>query len=154
MNGHRKGLGLIVLGLLALAPLAIGRADPPTKEDKDAVDKPALKPSTERTLRLPETPYRYADIDLPAHFKTAAARRLDNTPRDNPVTDDGATLGRVLFYDTRISANNTVACASCHHQSRAFADAKRFSKGYEGKETDRNAMSLVDLRYYSRGRFF
>jgi cytochrome c peroxidase len=103
---------------------------------------------------LPDPPDRYADIDLPAHFKTAAARRFDNTPRDNPITDAGATLGRVLFYDTRLSANNTVACASCHHQSRAFTDTKRFSKGYEGKETDRNAMSLVDLRYYPRGRFF
>src|SRR5262249_42652249 len=89
-----------------------------------------------------------------AHFKTSAARRFDNTPRDNPVTDAGATLGRVLFYDTRLSANNTVACGSCHHQSRAFTDGKRFSKGFESKFTDRNAMSLVDLRYYTRGRFF
>ncbi len=155
MNGHRNGPRIICLGLLALALalalLANGRAD---SSAKDAVDKPALKPSTERTLRLPETLDRYADIDLPAHFKTAAARRFDNTPRDNPVTDAGATLGRVLFYDTRLSANNTVACASCHLQSRAFSDPKRFSKGYEGKSTDRNAPSLVDLRYYSRGRFF
>jgi cytochrome c peroxidase len=138
----------IVLALL-LAQVGNVRADAPAKEDQ-----PPVKPSTERTLRLPETPYRYADLELPAHFRTAAARRLDNSPRDNPVTDAGATLGRVLFYDTRLSANNTVACASCHHQSRAFTDAKRFSKGFEGKQTDRNAMSLVDLRYYSRGRFF
>jgi cytochrome c peroxidase len=114
----------------------------------------SAKPSTERTLRLPETPYHYANIDLPSHFRTPAARRLDNMPSDNPITDNGATLGRVLFYDTRLSANNTVACGSCHHQSRAFADAGRFSKGFEGKHTDRNAMSLVDLRYYGRGRFF
>src|SRR5262249_38271380 len=107
-----------------------------------------------RTLRLPETPYRYADIELPAHFKTRAARRFDNTPRDNPVTDAGATLGRVLFYDTRLSANNTRACGSCHLQSRAFAEPQRFSKGFQGKAVDRNAMALGDLRFYPRGRFF
>jgi cytochrome c peroxidase len=155
MNGNRRRPSIIVPGLLmfglALAQLENGRADPPTN---NALDKPAIKPSTERTLRLPERSDRYADIDLPAYFKTPAARRFDNTPRDNPVTDAGATLGRVLFYDTRLSASNTVSCASCHRQSRAFSDANRFSKGHEGKLTDRNAMALVDLRNYPRGRFF
>jgi cytochrome c peroxidase len=107
-----------------------------------------------RTLHLPEKLFNYAAVELPAHFKTREVHRLDNTPTDNPITDDGATLGRVLFYDTRLSANNTVACASCHHQKNAFSDPNRASKGYEGKETDRNAMPLVDIRYYGRGRFF
>jgi cytochrome c peroxidase len=143
-------LGLVALAL-ALAQVTTSQAAAPGQATEA---QPALKPSTERTLRLPETPARYADLDLPAHFQTRAARRFDNTPRDNPVTDAGATLGRVLFYDTRLSANNTVACGSCHHQSRAFSEPKRFSKGFEGKLTDRNAMSLVSLRYMPRGRFF
>jgi cytochrome c peroxidase len=117
-------------------------------------DRPPVKPSTLRTLRLPETPYRYADIDLPAHFRTPAAMRFDNTPANNPVTDAGATLGRVLFYDTRLSANNTIACASCHLQKNAFVDPNRLSKGFEGKETDRHAPTVVNLRFYPRGRFF
>ena len=70
------------------------------------------------------------------------------------MTDDGATLGRVFFYDTRLSANNTVSCGSCHVQKNAFAAPNRFSKGHDGKLTDRHAMSLVNLRYYARGRFF
>jgi cytochrome c peroxidase len=119
---------------------------------KDAEKK--AKPSTERTLRLPETPYHYADIDLPAHFKTQAARSFDNAPAENAVTDAGATLGRVLFYDTRLSANNTVSCGSCHVQKNAFVDPKRFSKGFEGKQTDRHALTLANLRYQRRGRFF
>ena len=52
------------------------------------------------------------------------AQRFDNTPTDNPITDAGATLGRVLFYDTRLSANDTVSCSSCHVQKPAFADPK------------------------------
>jgi cytochrome c peroxidase len=82
------------------------------------------------------------------------ARRFDNTPDDNPVTDHGATLGRVLFYDTRLSANNTVFCGSCHVQKHAFIDPNHSSKGFDGKRTDRHAMSLVNLRYQTRGRFF
>jgi cytochrome c peroxidase len=131
---------LPTLGLLALvAGIAPAHAE----------DAPAA-----RALHLPLTPYSYAAVELPAHYRDLAVRRLDNTPTDNPVTDDGATLGRVLFYDTRLSANGTVACAACHQQKHAFSDPARFSKGYEGKFTDRNAMPLVDVRYYPRGRFF
>lgn len=107
-----------------------------------------------RPLRLPDPPYRYADVALPRHFNTAAAKRFDNTPSDNPVTDHGATLGRVLFYDTRLSANDTVSCGSCHAQARAFDDPERFSRGFNGGRTDRHAMNLVNLRYHPRGRFF
>jgi cytochrome c peroxidase len=102
-------------------------------------------------LNLPATPYRYANIELPAHFKQPGG---DNTPPDNPLSDDGATLGRVLFYDTRLSANNTTSCGSCHVQTHAFADPKPSSKGLHGGLTDRRAMPLVNLRYYPRARFF
>jgi cytochrome c peroxidase len=153
MKANLRGAGRFSLGLSALAGLLVSSSWAPTFAE-EANDRPAVKPSTLRTLRLPETPYRYADIDLPAHFRTPAARSFDNTPRDNPVTDTGATLGRVLFYDTRLSANNTIACASCHLQKNAFVDPNRFSKGFEGKLTDRHAPTVVNLRYYPRGRFF
>ncbi len=107
-----------------------------------------------RVLRLPNPPHRYTDIALPAHFTTTAAMRFDNTPADNPLTNHGATLGRVLFYDTRLSANDTVSCGSCHAQARAFDDPERFSRGFKGGRTDRHAMNLVNLRYHPRGRFF
>jgi cytochrome c peroxidase len=141
----RRNLVLVIAGCLTLA--ASSRAP---GQDKG----PEAAPARVRTLRLPDEPPRYANPDLPESFKSRMLRRFDNTPADNPVTDWGATLGRALFYDTRLSANNTVACASCHQQKHAFADDRRFSKGFDGKETDRNAMSLVEVRYYPRGRFF
>jgi cytochrome c peroxidase len=159
-------LKLATVVLVGLALLAAGASltrfparagEPPTPDRPvraDGTRPESGKPSAARTLRLPDKPYGYADIDLPPHFKTPFAARFDNTPDDNPVTDDGATLGRVLFYDTRLSANNTVSCSSCHVQKNAFADPNRFSKGFEGKRTDRHAMSLANLRYFLRGRFF
>jgi len=111
------------------------------------------QPAAKKILKLPATPYRYAAVELPAHF-TQPGRTHDNTPQDNPLSDDGATLGRVLFYDTRLSANNTTSCASCHVQAHAFADPKPFSKGFRDALTDRRAMPLVNLRYYQRARFF
>ena len=55
-----------------------------------------------------------------------------------------ATLGRVLFYDNRMSRNNSIACASCHKQELAFADDTAMSFGFGGKETIRNSMSIVN----------
>jgi cytochrome c peroxidase len=110
--------------------------------------------SSARVLWLPSPPYQYAIVDLPAHFRTPAAARFDNTPATNPITDAGATLGRVLFYDTRLSANDTVACASCHVQSHGFADPNGVSRGFAGGHTDRHAMNLVNLRFHPRARFF
>ncbi|MGE3800174.1 MAG: cytochrome-c peroxidase, partial [Candidatus Kapaibacterium sp.] len=112
-------------------------------------------------LNLPSTPYNYAVLNLPLHYTQnspgplpTSIQGLDNTPADNPVTDHGATLGRVLFYDKHLSANGTVACASCHQQSAGFSDPQVLSKGFNGGETRRHSMTLVNARYYQRGRFF
>ena len=110
-------------------------------------------PGAKNTVNLPATPYRYAKVELPPHV-TRSGRNHDNTPPDNPLSDDGATLGRVLFYDTRLSANNSTSCASCHVQAHAFADPKPFSTGLHGALTDRRTMPLVNVRYYQRARFF
>jgi len=112
---------------------------------------------------LPAQLYKYADadIDLPLHFTNRGGRRdrggvarIDTTPGDNPVTNTGATLGRVLFYDTRLSANDTTSCASCHIQEYGFSDPEQFSKGFDGGRTGRHSMGLANARYYGRGRFF
>lgn len=105
-------------------------------------------------LDLPFPAYNYSEVDWPDHFLEDAVLDLDNTPNNNPVTDDGATLGRVLFYDTALSANGTVACASCHGQDIGFSDDMQFSEGFEGGLTGRHSMSLANSRFYSNGHFF
>ncbi|MDX1421372.1 MAG: cytochrome c peroxidase [Rubricoccaceae bacterium] len=110
------------------------------------------RPSTPEPV-LPATPYRYA-APLPPHLDTPPSRIADNTPPDNPVTDAGATLGRVLFYDRQLSRNGTTACGSCHLQAHGFADTTALSTGFDGEQTDRNAMGLAFARFYQNGRFF
>src|SRR5687767_11400108 len=134
----------ILIGAFSRVEYGIGSAQTPN----------AVRPSNARVLKLPSPPYQYESPDLPHHFRTPDAQRFDNTPPDNPVTNAGATLGRVLFYDTRLSINNTVSCGSCHVQKQAFVDPERFSRGFAGGRTDRHAMNLVSLRYHPRARFF
>ncbi|MDX2127685.1 MAG: cytochrome c peroxidase [Chloroherpetonaceae bacterium] len=67
--------------------------------------------------------------------------------------DAKATLGRVLFYDKKLSVNNTVACASCHQQSFGFSDTSLASKGINGN-TPRHSMRLINSRYAVEVKFF
>jgi len=113
----------------------------------------AAATSTELQPVLPATPFTYAGIAYPAHV-AAALTLTDNTPADNPITDDGATLGRVLFYDKQLSKNNTVSCASCHKQAESFTDNSVLSTGFAGGLTARHSMPLLNVRFYGSGKMF
>lgn len=119
--------------------------------DKDAVsDTDTLS----QHLNLPENPYNYSGIQIPSFLDASLLAQQDNTPANNMVSDWGATLGRVLFYDKLLSINNTTACASCHQQENAFSDADRFSSGFEGGLTNRHSMGLLNAKFRPSGLFF
>lgn len=93
--------------------------------------------------------------DLP-NFATQAIPvyiTQDNTTEGNVITDEGATLGRVLFYDKNLSVDNSIACASCHKQEFAFGDTARASKGVAGV-TGRHSMRLINTRFAREEEFF
>lgn len=107
--------------------------------------------------KLPAILFNYeSESMMPDHIRNyiRSADGVDNLPPENRVTNEGATLGRVLFYDKNLSANNTIACGSCHHADKAFTDGKAVSPGFEGKFTRRNSMSLVNLRYFKARSMF
>ena len=110
--------------------------------------------ATTNALRLPATSFNYAAPSLPANFLVNPILAEDNTPATNPTTDAGATLGRVLFYDKRLSTNQTIACASCHQQAHGFSDPRQFSAGFDGSLGGRNSMGLSNARWYQRKKFF
>ena len=120
------------------------------------------EPVSASILNLPNEPYDYMNLNLPSHFINnvpgqplpTSVNGIDNTPDDNPITNDGATLGRVLFYDKKLSANGTISCASCHKQDKGFSDDEVLSIGFDGGTTGRHSMTLINSRYYQRGRFF
>ncbi len=70
------------------------------------------------------------------------------------IANDGATLGRVLFYDKNLSKNNAVSCGSCHQQQFSFDDNAALSKGFEGGLTTRNSMAILNVRFYKSGKMF
>lgn len=102
---------------------------------------------------LPAIPFNYSNIQYPDTF-TDYVFGFDNTPTDNPLTDHGVTLGRVLFYDINLSINKTISCASCHFQEFGFSDDKPKSVGFDGGHTFRNSMGIANAGFYSAISFF
>jgi len=86
------------------------------------------------------TPYSF---DLPTSFSEVPQ------PSNNIATNEGVLLGRHLFWDTRLSGNNTMACASCHIPQNAFSDPDQFSEGIDGHLGTRNSMVLQNLAWAS-----
>ncbi len=87
----------------------------------------------------------YANQAVPPYI-----RRFNDT---NLITNGGATLGRVLFYDKKLSSNDTVSCATCHKQETAFSDAAIASTGVNGS-TGRHSMRLINARFAQELKFF
>jgi len=79
-----------------------------------------------------------------------AAYPEPQVPAANPMLDTKVELGRWLFYDTRLSGNNTMSCGTCHLQALAFTDGKPRSLGSTGVLHPRASMSLVNTAYASR----
>ena len=96
MRVHGTTLAILSLGLLVF-----------TGRSWADVPKRAVKPSTERKLVLPDTSDRYADVELPAHFKKAAALRFDNTPRDIALPTPARRLA-VCSFMTRVFPRATM----------------------------------------------
>lgn len=113
-----------------------------------------ISSTRETALTIPGWPLNYESPVLPASFFIQPILTQDNMPANNVTTDTGATLGRVLFYDKRLSTNQTIACASCHQQAHGFSDSRRFSVGFDGSTGTRNAMGLSNARWYQRRHFF
>ncbi len=82
------------------------------------------------------TPY---ELEIPSHFPSMVI------PENNPMTKEGVDLGRMLFYEERLSGDNSMSCASCHSPENSFSDPNQFSTGINGIQGNRNSMALINL---------
>ncbi|MBI5916277.1 MAG: c-type cytochrome [Bacteroidetes bacterium] len=120
---------LLLLSAFAILALSSCIKDKEEKIVKNYSDEDYAKLA--KALDLPSETYDYT-LDLPTH--------LGGFPVS--VDNHQATLGRVLFYDKRLSVNKQVNCASCHHADKAFTDGEQFSKGVTTERTSRNTLAL------------
>lgn len=127
----------------SVLPVSAGTIPPGTFYRLSSLPTSPAK-TVKQALNLPSTRYTYATwATLPANLSKGVGTAT--------INDVKATLGRVLFYDRRVSLDNSVSCASCHQPEHAFADGVALSAGHRGAPTIRNSVSLQHARNYIRG---
>lgn len=148
MRGSSLAITVVVAGLLGGAAGACGDdSSAPTsgRPATDMVDAPSdggggADPPPDAGADVVDGGFVW---DLPSWFPRPVV------PVDNPMSGVKVELGRHLFYDTRLSLNQTQSCASCHDQKRAFTDGKTRGVGSTGEEHPRNSMTLANVGYVS-----
>ncbi len=89
-------------------------------------------------------------VDEPVHVRIPAGFPSIEYPEGNEPTKLRVELGRILFYDNRLSTDGTTNCGSCHVLSAAFTDGRTISSGMHGVSGKRNAPTLVNLAWMKR----
>lgn len=123
---------IYAIGCVAFVSLLIQACE---SDGADNTTTPAVYDSTPYSLD-------YGDAEAP------------NINPDNPLTQQGVRLGRMLFYDPLLSKDGSQSCASCHRQEHAFTDTARFSIGVEGLPGKRQAMSVFNTAWHSNEFFW
>src|SRR5262245_39977222 len=115
----------VLLSLLVTLSIVAAAGDRPSPLQKDA---------------LPEK------LDLEA---VPLGLRKRETPKDNPLTEDRVRLGRKLFFDPILSADGSVACATCHQPEHSFAGGGARPRGIKGQQTNRKPPTLLNRAFGS-----
>ena len=108
---------------------------------------------TTQSCTKADEPYKSQEPTLPneileyASLSGVSSEYKNNlkSSRVEAISNAGATLGRVLFYDKKMSLNNSTACGTCHLQDKAFSDGTKLSQGFFNEKTFRNSPSLINL---------
>jgi cytochrome c peroxidase len=134
----------IILSLLALLGLA-SCSNNSDDNYEEVTTYPFVEAEFGSSIDL-ENLANYANQAVPTYI-------TKNNAQGNIISDKGATLGRVLFYDKKLSSNNTISCSNCHIQANAFGDVAVASQGVNGT-TGRHSMRLINVRFANEAKFF
>jgi cytochrome c peroxidase len=125
--------GALVCGIVAMMPL-VPMFGEEAQRDRALAAESSNGPYTLPTIQGLEDPNNYV-------------------PADNPLTKEKVELGRILFFDKRLSMDNTIACASCHMAKKGFTDGMPVSTGIRGLKGGRSAPVSFN-RVYSKAQFW
>lgn len=129
--------------------LVVGIGFSSCKKDPVKPDPPVTTPTTgPKDLTSISYNPSPSEIERPANFP------IMEIPEDNPLTKEGIELGKHLFFDPILSANQQMACASCHLPEKAFTDDLAVSLGIDEIAGTRSAMALFNAGYYTKGLFW
>jgi len=142
---HARRLIIAGMGLFLVTGLFVSHrsAEPAANTSSPPPAYPASTNSCDRA----GTPYH---LTIPFGLEDDLAQYL---PADNPLTVEKVELGKLLFFDPRLSRDNTISCASCHKPELAWTDGTKLSVGIDKQLSTLNSMTLVN-RIYGRAELW
>ena len=142
-------IGVLVLGLTIALPLLPVFGASEEESDPMGMFKQLMQPLLGGESEPAET--------VAAEYRLPQLQGLEDpntfVPSDNPLTAEKIKLGRLLFFDKRLSKNNTIACASCHLSEKGFTDGMPVSTGINGLKGGRSAPVSFN-RVFSEAQFW
>ena len=98
---------------------------------------------------VPHAACAQGDFDL--HVPDGLQKQRVRIPKDNPMTQDKVELGKQLFFDPRLSRDNTISCSSCHDPRHGWSNGQRFATGVRGQVGGRSAPTIINAGYLNGG---
>ena len=92
-----------------------------------------------------------ADDLFELHVPLGLDAKRVRIPKDNPLTKKKIALGKQLYFDKRLSSDNTISCASCHDPKHGWSNGERFATGVGGKAGGRSAPTIINAGYLNSG---
>ena len=140
-----KSTCLLLMPSLLILTILNACSSNSTDNYQDVDPYPNISAAFGNTIELDNLP-NYENQTVPAYI-------TKNNSLGNNISNEIATLGRVLFYDVNLSVDNTVSCATCHQQSHGFSDTEVASNGVNG-QTVRHSMRLINVQFSDEVKFF
>lgn len=133
---------VLALGIV----LAVGMVPVPGSEPDAVATPPGGDPAREKPA-LDATPRRHDAGERAYRWELPVGFPPPRVPPGNPMTEAKVELGRLLFYDTRLSADGGSSCATCHRPELAFTDGRALARGSTGQLHPRSAPTLTNVAY-------
>ncbi len=109
-------------------------------------DQPFTLEQLRQLYSQPTSQWPKPDVDPGIqNFRELGPRPDPKFPKDNPYSEKKAELGKLLFFDPRLSVSGQIACASCHEPQLGWGDGKQVSLGHDRQPGKRNAMTLLNV---------
>ncbi|PVH27090.1 cytochrome-c peroxidase [Sphingobacterium corticibacter] len=136
---------IVILLLLSLAPVAVLLSSFFSEPEYTLAQLRELYSSGDSK----KWPLPNIDESIKPDFEDLGVLGKVNFPTDNPFTESKSELGKLLFFDRRLSASKQISCASCHDPQLGFGDGKSLAHGHDRQVGKRNAMTLYNVGHYT-----
>ncbi|WP_461537958.1 cytochrome-c peroxidase [Spongorhabdus nitratireducens] len=113
-----------------------------------AVETPVDLKALRESYSKPPAQWPAPTVTEGAEWTELGLRPAVPFPEDNPYSPEKVALGKKLFFDTRLSKDDTVSCASCHDPKKGWADGIRLAVGIKGQTGSRNTPTILNTAYY------